>query len=176
MLELHTGVGWHDRVKKKTKNNSPSALFKAQRIQIFCSRLHFTFLCLDVIKYREETEENLQTKYYKFMGGKKGKEKKQIHGGKMGYSITVAGTSCSCKKNKKVFHLTPLYKIRFLADYRAQSKKWKLQIYRRRCLYELGVGEAFLKYKKSKPRWKKWLELFKSRNDAPKDTINNVKK
>lgn len=92
---------WADMtgLKKKTKNNSPSALFKAQGIQIFCSRLHFTFLCLDVIKYREETEENLQTKYYKFMGGKKGKEKKQIHGEKMGYSITVAGTSCSCKKN-----------------------------------------------------------------------------
>ena len=60
---------WIDRTRlKKKQNNSPSASFKAQGIQIFCSRLHFTFLGLDVIKYREETDENLQTKYYKFMG------------------------------------------------------------------------------------------------------------
>lgn len=75
----------------------------------------------------------------------------------MGYSITVAGTSCSCKKDQKVFHLTLLYKIKFLADYRAKSKKWKLQIYRR-CLYELGVGEG--------------LQNIKSPNQGGKNDFN----
>lgn len=30
--------------------------------------------------------------------------------------------------------------------------------------YELGVEKAFLKYKKSKPKWKKMTSTFKSRN------------
>lgn len=62
-----------------------------------------------------------------------------------------------------------------MADYKAKSKRWKLQIYKRRCLYELGVGKAFLKHKSPNQSGKKWLQLLKVET-APKDTISIVEK